>query len=208
MSLQFMWISLLAWMIFEIGTILIGSFVDVTDAGLYYAANRIASLMTFVLYASNMMLGPMISEQHAKNNHEGIDKLYRLSLRLCIALSTVLAIILIGGGKFFLGLFGEGFVAAYPLLVAIVIGQLGNSFVGPTGLVLNMTGNQMIAVKILSVIGPVNVCLLYVSAIYFGSLGVAVTSATANIVTNIIFAFCVWKRLGIIPLPFTFKKTC
>lgn len=205
MSMEFLAIGLLARMIFEAGTVIIGICVGTTEAGYFFIATRISSVLTFVLYASNGVLGPMISERYEKNDTAGMAHLYRLSLRFSIAISTMLAIGLVGGGKWILGLFGEGFIAAYPLLVVLIIGQLGNAFVGSTGLILNMTDNQRLAIRILLVSGPTSLILLVLGSMYFGAMGAALAVASLNILTNITFAFFVWKRVNIIPLPFKLK---
>lgn len=203
---EFFWISLLAKMIFDFGTIIVGTFVDTTEAGYFFIAVRLASLLGVVLVATNGILGPMISGFHEKDNMAEVERIYRLGLRFSIVLSVLMAAVLIVCGQWILCLYGDGFEVAYPLMVVMVIGQLGNAFVGSTGLVLNMTGHQGVSVKILMVFGPLNLVLLVIGAHYFGALGAAIATSFSNICVNVVTALLVWKRLGIVPLPFSWSS--
>lgn len=206
MSTEFLVITLLSKMIFEAGTVIIGTFVGTTEAGYFFIATRTASLLTFVLHASNGVLGPMISQKFEKHDAAGMEHLYRLSLRFSIVASLLLAIGLVLGGEWVLGLFGEGFIVAYPLLLVLTIGQLGNAFVGSTGLILNMTGNQRLSVKILLSVGPLNLLALSAGVYFFGTMGAAVANSVSIIAANLVTAYFVWKRVGIAPIPFKIRS--
>lgn len=113
--------------------ILITERVDATGAGYYYIASLLAGVLAFVPQATSRSFFAEAQTDPAS---------MRASLTRVIGLTAAgqapLLLVLIGGGRVVLGLFGSGYAEAYPLLVLLAVTQALTSigFVGSTVLMI------------------------------------------------------------------------
>jgi O-antigen/teichoic acid export membrane protein len=103
------------------------------------------------------------------------------------------------GGRWLLLLFGEEFVAGYPALFALIVGQAVNSLAGSVAYLLIMTGHQNRAAAIMGAGVMVIVLLCFALVPALGALGAALATATGMLVWN--GGMYVWarRRLGLDP---------
>lgn len=169
----------------NLDVVLVGALLSVPLAGAYFAASRTAELLGFMLSALNMLVGPAV----ARGTAEGkiADTQHKLSLMaLFLAGSTglLLAIIVLFGNTI-LGLMNPEFVAAYPVLLVLLLGQLVNVCAGSAGVVLNMTGHDRTTARIQLMVAPVSLALLSVLTPVFGVMGTAWASTIGLAAWNI-----------------------
>jgi O-antigen/teichoic acid export membrane protein len=144
----------------------------------------------------------MISELYAKGRTDEFQRFLTLAAWGIFLVTLPIAIGLIVMGTWLLGLFGHEFVAGYPALVTLVIGQAANALIGPVGFLALMTGNQREATWIFGTGAMLNVILNLILIPTFGLIGAAAATAIANGVWKLSMMVFVWKRLHVNPTVF------
>lgn len=187
----------------NLDVIMLGALSDTATAGVYKVAASTAILATFALQAINQVLMPRIAAAHARGDRAAMQRLARKSARL-ILLSAVLAtVVLVVMGEWLLGqAFGAGYAAGYPVLVILLVGQLGNALCGSVISILNMTGHERDTLAGVVVACVLNVALNAVLIPLYGAMGAAIATAATMLAWNLILFRQVWRRLGINPSAF------
>lgn len=182
-------------------TLIVGMFVDVRHVAIYYAANKLALLTSFILIAINAISAPKFTALHAMGDMAGLQRLAQQSTALMILLAAVPSLLLILMPGFWLGLFGEHFDAGEHALVVLTLGQAVNVACGSVGLLLAMTGHEKTMRNILLTTSVLTVALGVVLAREFGITGVAYSTAIGMCVWNIWMLLEVRAKLGFWTLP-------
>lgn len=181
----------------QVDTLMLGYLSDIGEVGLYTVANKGAMLVMFILSAVNISIAPLISSLYTKGDIEKLQKLITMSSRLIAAVSLPIASFFIFGGKWFLMIFGNEFIAASTILSILSISQMVNSLTGSVGQLLTMTGYERDAVKILCVSGLTNISLNLILIPTMNGEGAALATATSTILWNLLMAIQVYRRVGI-----------
>jgi O-antigen/teichoic acid export membrane protein len=113
--------------------ILVAERIDAAGAGLYYIASLLAGVLAFVPQATSRSFFAE-AERDRSTMRASLGRVVRLT----VAAQAPLLLALLLGGRFALGLFGDGYATAYPLLVLLVLTQALTSigFVGSTVLMI------------------------------------------------------------------------
>ncbi|MFZ5477956.1 MAG: polysaccharide biosynthesis C-terminal domain-containing protein [Myxococcota bacterium] len=172
--------------------VLVGALAGARPAALYAIATRVGRLLLFALGAVNTAAAPMISSLHAGSRRDEVQAILRLG-----ALAN-LGVCVVGGGGLYvaaplvLSLFGASFTEAAPALRILLAGYVVNAACGSIGLVVNLTGNQGVSLRILGVAAAANVLLDLLVIPRFGIEGAAAVSALVMSAWNV--AMVVWCR--------------
>jgi O-antigen/teichoic acid export membrane protein len=181
----------------QLQIIMLGGLAHAKDAGLYAAAWRLASLMSFGLSALSAVSGPMIASAYHRGEIRELGRLASLSARIALAFAVPAAIVLVLAGPTLLSLFGRDFVAAYPVLLVLIVGALANAFTGVVAYLLTLTGREVVALAIfagaLALSAGLNVLLIP----HWGAVGAALASAAGTTFWNIAMLILVRRHLGI-----------
>lgn len=102
-------------------------------------------------------------------------------------------------GKWFLILFGKEFVAAWNILIILSLGALFQTAIGPTSLLLNMTGYERYAAAAGGVTVVINILLVFVFIPMWGTEGVAMAELFSFVAYKSISAVIVRRKIGITP---------
>ncbi|MEO1475296.1 MAG: hypothetical protein AAFS13_02855 [Pseudomonadota bacterium] len=173
------------------------SMLSASDAGFY----RVGFQVAMVLQISSMALFSIYSAQissafHAENPRLAA-RLAQSAFRISSAISIPVAIFLIATAEFILAQIGAEFLAAYPVLIILIVGQLSITLTGPCGLVLAMSGNERINLMI-TIIGTLALLISVPLAALAGGLqGIAVCVSVALLFKNIVSYFIVRRKVGI-----------
>ena len=146
------------------GTIL-GSF----QVGIYSAAFKTASAVSFILAAVNAIAAPMFATLYARRDYEGLQTLTATVARWLFYPSLVFALLLILFADRILGLFGSEFVAARGEMIILILGQLVNVGAGSVGYLMEMTGHHQ---KCAYVFGCSAILNLVLNSILIPTLGI------------------------------------
>jgi O-antigen/teichoic acid export membrane protein len=181
----------------QVGVIMLGSLVSAEAAGIYDIARRAAMLVSFVVLAVNMPLGPVVASLHARRELVRLQSIVVKSARLAAAGSCVIALTPVVLGPWLLPLFGREFEAGLPVLVILCIGQVFNAVAGSAGLVLNMTRHERDTAKAIGIAAVSQVCFNAVLVPPWGIFGAAIGEAASTVLCAVLLAVWVWQRLGV-----------
>jgi O-antigen/teichoic acid export membrane protein len=181
----------------QVAVIMLGSMAGPAAAGVYDVARRTAMLVSFVLLAVNMPLGPIIANLHARGEIERLQRVVVKSARVAVAGSCLIAFALITLGPWILGLFGDAFTAGLPVLTVLCLGEILVAAAGSVGLVLNMTGYERDTMKGIGIASISNVLLNALFIPQWGLFGAALAGAASTALWNVLLIIWVWRRLGV-----------
>jgi O-antigen/teichoic acid export membrane protein len=166
-------------------------------AGLYRVSFQLSGALMMISATLFSVYAAQISTAFHAGNRSEAALLARSAVRLSAALALPLAAILIIGGEFLLGQIGSEFLEATPALTAMVIGQFVIAFLGPSGLVLAMSGHERVNL-VISLLGTGSLFLAApIAAIYGGLTGLAASVAIVLVARNLAAFVYVKTRLKI-----------
>jgi O-antigen/teichoic acid export membrane protein len=177
--------------------ILVGTLLAPADVGIYTAAVRTATLVSFVLSVTSVVAQPGIAAMHAENRRAELAHFVSATTRSIFVASLLIGIVVGLCGQLVLGRFGPGFISGYPALLILIAGHILVAASGPLTSLLTMTGHQGPAASIygLSVISNAVLNILLIPE--FGIVGAATASGVNLLLTQIALAVVVRRRLGL-----------
>ena len=178
-------------------TLLLGHFLEEDQVGIYRVAFRMAAVVTLVQAAVNSYAAPLFAERHASGDDKGLRAILRQTTRLNVAFSLPAFVILVAAPGWWMGWFGEVFVTGSACLVWLSLGQVVNALCGPVMYLLNMTGHERSAQRILWFAAFCNLVLNAGAIPRFGITGAAVSTALSMVLWNVAAAFAVKRLLGL-----------
>lgn len=169
------------------------------ELSVYFAALRVALGLSFVLAAINLVLGPRMSLAYEKNDREGLEHLYLVSVAAGLLTSLPLLLGVALWGERIMDILGGSFRSGSQALTLLVVGSVVNACTGSVLLLLNMTNNERTLGRL-----NVTVWLLYlvgVAALHGqGAVGLAIGYSAAVATLNVWAVIEGWRLLGITPL--------
>ncbi len=178
-------------------TLLLGHFLDEAKVGVYRVAFRLAAVITLVQAAVNSYAAPWFAERHAVGDDEGLHQALVQTTGLNVAFSVPAFAALAVAPVWWLGCFGPAFEAGAMCMLCLAMGQLVNAVCGPVMYLLNMTGHERVAQRIVFVAALLNLALNVWTIPRHGILGAAASTAATMVLWNVAAAVAVHKRLGL-----------
>jgi len=178
-------------------TLLVGHFLEEDQVGIYRVAFRMAAVVTLVQAAVNSYAAPLFAERHASGDRAGLRAALRQTTLLNVTFSVPVFGVLVAVPGWWMGWFGEAFVAGATCLVWLAAGQVVNALCGPVMYLLNMTGHERPAQRIVWVAALVNLGLNLWAIPRFGIEGAAVATALSMAFWNVAAAVAVKRLLGL-----------
>ena len=178
-------------------TLLVGHFLEEDQVGIYRVAFRIAAVVTLVQAAVNSYAAPLFAERHASDDRAGLRAALRQTTLLNVAFSVPAFAVLVAVPAWWMGWFGEVFEAGATCLVWLAAGQVVNALCGPVMYLLNMTGHERPAQRIVWVAALGNLGLNLWAIPRFGIEGAAVATAFSMALWNVAAAVAVKRLLGL-----------
>lgn len=174
--------------------LMLGILVDMETVGAFGAATRIATTSTFVLFAVNTVMTPVITAAFYGNRRNQVKELLRKAMFWSTLGSLPLCVMMIFAPEFLLSFFGPSFADAESLLRILAIGQFINAITGPVGITLQMTGYQQTFALVATIVAAGNVLGNFLAIPNFGALGAAYVTATSTAVLNLTLFTIAWKK--------------
>ena len=179
------------------GVVIVSGFFGAETAGGYFASDRTANILSFLLLAVTLVAGPQISRYY----HSGRKDL----VQLVVGLSGMAAGLVACAGLIFFFLFGAKILSLFnpayasflPALLALCFGQLFAAASGPVGVLLVMSGHERTILVLVVCVGVVSVTLQAIGGHYWGVLGVASAAAGGTIFLSVFSAVYAWRKLRI-----------
>ena len=165
-------------------TMIIGSYLETDQTGIYNVVIRISKLLAIPLTAINAMQAPRIAKLFAKEDMLGLRTYIRSSTQMIVGLTLPGALLLLIFPKFFLGMFGPEFVGASDILMIIAVGYVINALAGSVGLLLQMTGHERSYMVITMSTLTVSIGLNFALIPTMGIKGAAITTVVSQLLFN------------------------
>ena len=147
--------------------------------------------------AVNSYAAPLFAERHASGDRTGLKLALRQTTLLNVAFSVPAFVALVAVPAWWLGWFGDAFVAGSMCLVWLAVGQVVNALCGPVMYLLNMTGHERQAQRIVWIAAMGNLVMNVWAIPRFGIEGAAVATAFSMGLWNVAAAVAVKRLLGL-----------
>ncbi len=190
---------LMSW----VDILMLGHFNGQTDVGIYTIALKLAGLTGLILFATNTILGPKISELYHNKNMQSLASTVQSAAKFTFLLTLPIFLFIICFPNFLLNIFGGEFgtIMGKEALIILSIGQMINVFFGAVIYILDMTGKQIISRNILFFTAILNIVLNYLLIPNFGIKGAAIATAISIFCWTILGAIYVKKYFNFYAFP-------
>jgi O-antigen/teichoic acid export membrane protein len=184
----------------SVDTVLLAVFaISNVAIGQYGAAIRIAIFVSMPLQSFNTMFSPIIAELYSKGENQKLSAMFKIVTKWALTFSLPIFLIAVLFSEPLLGISGSGFAPAWPLLIALAIGNLINVGTGSVGYMLLMTGHQKITFLNSLVAIIFNIALGVLLIPHYGAMGVAIATGVALSIVNIMRLLQVYIFLRMTP---------
>ncbi|MBI5675673.1 MAG: flippase [Nitrospirae bacterium] len=180
---------------------ILGMFKSTEIVGIYGVAAKLVLLVYFPIMAFAAVIPSLISVIHTSGDIKELKRVVSESSRWILSLSMPIMLILVLEGRFILKYFyGPAFEAGYAVLLILVLGQMIKAGAGLIGVILQMTGEHKVYMKINIFWGIMNIILNILLVPRYGMLGAASATAFCLSMVDIICIFVIHKRLSVLTL--------
>lgn len=189
----------------QIGILLLGWLGSNEAVAAMQVAERGAMLVVLSLTVVNLVIGPHIAQVHQQGDSSKLQALSRQSARMALLIAFPIAMPLVFFGEEILSVvFGQDYagIAALPLAI-LAIGQLINVGFGSVGMLLTMSGYERDTLLGQVVALVINVLAAVVLIPPLGAVGAAIATGLGLMVWNSVLAVLVFRRLSVVPSPFS-----
>lgn len=193
--------SVMANVLADIDTFLLGYFTTTADVGIYNVIYPLATMLTAVLTSFGFILMPVISELHANDNKEDMKHMYQVVTKWIFAVSFSLFVLLF----FFPDIairftFGRNYLVGATALPILATGFFTHAVAGPNYKALTSIGETKLLMydNIACAVGNVLLNLLLIPRYSF--VGAAVATTVSYVALNLTYSIQLYRRTGIHPI--------
>lgn len=180
---------------------ILGMLKSTEIVGIYGVAAKLVLLVYFPIMAIAAVIPSLISLIHTSGDIQELRRVVSESSRWILSLSIPIILILVLEGRFILKYFyGPEFEAGYAVLLILVFGQMIKAGAGLIGIILQMTGEHKVYMKINIFFGILNIILNILLVPRYGMIGAAAATAFCLSTVDIICIFIIHKRLSVLTL--------
>ncbi len=181
--------------------VILGMFTSTEMVGIYGVASKLVLLVYFPMMAFATAIPPLIASAHAAGDQGGLKNIVSESTRWILSTAMPIILVLALEGKYILRYFyGPEFEAGYIVLLILTLGQLVKAGAGLIGVILQMTGEHRVYMKISIIWGIINIILNVILVPRFGMTGAAISTSVCLVMIDIICIFIIYKRLAVVTL--------
>ena len=180
----------------KVGGLIVASFLGLEAAALYLAAERISTLAEFLNDAVRYGAAAEIASSADKGQQalqSSVTKASGLMLIAGVVGSSGLLLV----GYFILGLMGDVYIKAYPILAGMIVGYFSRSVFGPVAIVMSMCGLEKEFSGTSFANAVVATALSVLGAVTLGLTGAVAGFAIAAWLNSFVLNRFVWIKLGI-----------
>lgn len=164
--------------------IMLGVLADASSVGLYSAAAVIAAQFGLVHTSLVAIFEPIITDAFTQDNHQEVERLYNMVKRWSAIGTFILVLPVTMFPEELLSIFGAEFVRGWHVILVLAVPYVFGSLVGPTGALLQMSGNQNIEFGNAIVMIVMNIALNYMFILKLGFIGAAIGTGLAHLLFN------------------------
>lgn len=181
----------------QVDIVMLGYLASTTEAGLFAAAWRVASLASFAVAALSTVSGPLIASYYEKGEYGPLSSIAHSTARIGFVAALLICFPLAILGEPILKLFGPDFPAAYPALLVLLFGGLANAFTGSVAYLMTMTGRHSHALSIFAGALAVSIVLNLLLIPHYSFVGAAIASTAGTVAWNVAMLAYVRRAMGI-----------
>jgi len=174
--------------------ILVGALLGPRDVGIYIAAVRTATLVSFVLTIMSVVAQPNLSAIHARKDDQALTEFFATVRRWTFLGTLGSGIVLCLLGELILAQFGRDYIAAYPALLILLAGHVVAAAFGPVTSLLIMSDRQRTAALILGVATVLNALMTFFLAKPWGVNGAAFASGVSLIFSQLALTTVLYRK--------------
>jgi len=186
--------------------LMLGGIMSSSDVGVYDVAFKLSMFVNIALTSVNSISSPKFAEAYALKDYIKLEKIVHQSTKLIFWSSIPLLLIFFMFSTTLLEFFGTEFIVGLNAFLLLCSARLVSVFTGPAGNLLQMTGKQMIFMKVLFFAALLNVVLNYFLIPKFGIGGAALASFSSIIFWNLSMVYFVKKHFGFTTIYNPFKS--
>jgi len=180
-----------------IATFALGAWGTLVDVGIFNAATRVATLVSFVLVAVDNISAPTFAELYRAGNLPSLARTARNTIVLMLLLAAPVLAVIVIAPKFIMGVFGPEFRAGGWVLVTLALSQAVSVVAGSVGSLLMMSGHER-QVRDSNAVAAIACAGLSVALVpKYGAMGAAVAVTVSLVARNAYELVMVRKYLGI-----------
>jgi O-antigen/teichoic acid export membrane protein len=187
------------------------SFYQIPEAeiGYYNAALKLSDMALIPFAVLYTVTAPMFSTLYAKNKLEELQVFFTKTTRLACLIITIILLVLVLGGEWFLALFGENFKRGYSILLILCVTKFVHVFVGPVNYLLMMVNLEKEATLVLlaSVLLTMGLHTIWIPL--YGIEGAGYATLVGLLLFEVLVSWLAYKKAGIVPTVlgrFLFRK--
>ena len=187
--------------------LMLGGFMSATDVGVYDVAFKLSLFVNIALTSISSITSPKFAEMYSLGDMKRLRKVVRQATRITFWSTVPLVVGFIVLSPFLLNVFGDEFKNGFYVLCILSSARLISALTGPAGNLLQMTGREVIFMKVLFVGAIINIGLNYYLIPIYGIEGAAFASLISIVFWNLTMVYYVKKEFGFstIYIPFTYK---
>lgn len=205
-SLWFLFGGFINALALNVDTIIVGAMLDPASAGAYFNAFRTAGLMTLFAFAIALVVAPMIAQHFHAGDYRKAQAVLAMGTWAGFVFSLVCFVGFVFFGDTIMGLFGDDYAGATPLLIVLGLGFLVDAGTGPSRTVLMMTGHERGYAVLFTTVVVVSIVVQIVALPMFGLMGVAVVNSVARLIAYGLLSYHCIRRVGLDPTIFGILK--
>lgn len=176
----------------ETDIFMLGFLSSSDEVGFYKVAFQGSAVLAFISTAVQATLGPSIAKLFSSGEINRLQRIIKKATRVVVFLSLpAIPIIYIWGEKILEIVFGTSFVAAYPVLLVLVVGQVISFILGFSWLIMNMTGHERSTLRLMVLGIVINVTCNFLLIPNYGALG----AALASIISTFVWKYFLYRKV-------------
>lgn len=183
----------------HVDVIVVGAVLSFKETAAYFAVARTANLLSFIVFAIDMVASPRVALLHHDERWSELQALLR-HVSMIVLIPTLLGFLFFAGaGSWILGAFGAEFRDQAPLLIVMSGTFLVGACCGPTESFMQMTGNEGAYFRIVIGTYACSLVLMAVSMPFIGIWGAAAGHFMAVAVRGLLVVRYARRRLALDP---------
>lgn len=163
----------------------------------YYAAGKVLAPVSIIIFAVAAAAAHRYTDYQVADDRDGLVLFAGNTVRWVFWPSLALTLVIVAFGRELLSLFGAAFVAGYPVMVILAVGQLARAAVGPAERVLNMLGQQRACAFAYAALFAFDLGACLLLAPVYGAVGAAVATASTFVLESVLLFAIAKRKLGL-----------
>jgi O-antigen/teichoic acid export membrane protein len=175
------------------------------DVGIYDVAFKLSMFVNIALTSVTSISAPKFAELYATKNFERLEKVVHQSTKLIFWSTVPLLVVFFSFSTQVFSAFGDDFKKGIFCFIILCSARMVSAFTGPAATLLQMTGRQLIFMKVLSAGAVINIVINYLLIPIYGIQGAAIATMSSVIFWNVTMVYFVKKEFGFLTIYNPFK---